>query len=90
LAGADKLTLREWTAAVIGELQAAGFEASEFKGFPLVKRPEIFAESVRLLKFHTTLAADRRIYTEGMLFTPRGIAWDLPPESVTPTPPLTQ
>ncbi len=66
------MTLGEWTAAVIEELKAAGFDAREHQGFPLVQRPEDFQEGVRLLKFHTTLPADREIYAEGMIFVPAG------------------
>ena len=66
------MTLAEWTGAIIAELQAAGFVASEYQGFPLVKRPESIEEGVRLLKFTTTFPADREIYSEGMLFVPVG------------------
>ncbi len=33
------MTLPEWTAAIIAELQAAGFAAEEHQGFPLVPMP---------------------------------------------------
>ena len=66
------MTLPEWTASIIAELRAAGFEASEYQGFPLAQTPRSIAEGVRFLKFHTTLAADRTIYKEGVLFVPAG------------------
>jgi hypothetical protein len=71
------VTCQEWTAKVTAELQAAGFDVIECCGFPLVK-PNFDGsraghdERVRLLKFHTTLPTDRRIYAEGMLFLPAG------------------
>ena len=69
-----KLSRKEWTSTVTGELKAAGFEVSEYAGFPLVKEPEQIEQSVRLLKFQTSLATERQIYAEGMLFLPAG-AW---------------
>lgn len=66
------MTLQEWTATVIAELTSAGFEVSEYQGFPLVKIPATMQQSVRFLKFNTTLAADRTIYAEGCLFVPAG------------------
>jgi hypothetical protein len=66
------MTLQEWTAEVTSELRAAGFEVSEYQGFPLVKTPTSMSEGARFLKFHTSLAADRRIYSEGCLFVPAG------------------
>ena len=68
------MTLPEWTKSVMDELRAAGFEVSEYQGFPLVQTPADFQEGVRLLKFHTSLAADRTIYSEGMLYAPAGAA----------------
>ena len=66
------MTLPEWTKSIIDELTAAGFETSEYQGFPLVKIPTTHAEGVRFLKFHTTLPADRTMYAEGCLFVPAG------------------
>ena len=67
------MTLGEWTTIIIAELKANGFEASEYQGFPLVKRPESHEEGVRLLKFFPKqFPADREIYAEGMLFIPAG------------------
>jgi hypothetical protein len=66
------MTLVEWTAEVSVELQKAGFEVREYKGFPLVPRPASHEDTVRLIKFRTLLAADRSIYLEGMLFVPAG------------------
>ena len=66
------MTLAEWTGTIIAELHAAGFAATEYQGFPLVKRPESIEEGVRLLKLKTTFPADREIYGEGMLFVPAG------------------
>lgn len=66
------MTLQEWTAAVSAELKTAGFEVSEYQGFPLVKRPPLFEDGVKLLKLKLSLATDRRIYAEGMLFVPYG------------------
>lgn len=68
------MTLEQWTDEIIAELKAAGFDATNHKGFPLVKMPSTHLDGVRFLKFHTTLAADRRIYAEGCLFVPVG-AW---------------
>jgi hypothetical protein len=66
------MTLSEWTSVVSSELRSAGFEVSEYRGFPLVKPGESHLEKYRLLKFSTSLPADRRIYAEGMLFVPAG------------------
>jgi hypothetical protein len=66
------VTLQEWTQSIIDELTAAGFEATTYQGFPLAPMPTTQQEGVRFLKFHTTLAADRRIYAEGCLFVPAG------------------
>jgi hypothetical protein len=71
------MTLPEWTKSIIDELTAAGFEAREYKGFPIATIPAGdgmagHLERVRFLKFHTTLAADRRMYAEGCLFSPAG------------------
>lgn len=67
------MTLQQWTTIIIAELKANGFEAREYQGFPLVKRPESHEEGVRLLKFSTKqFPADREIYAEGMLFMPAG------------------
>jgi hypothetical protein len=68
------MTLQEWTAEVMAELKAAGFEVSEYQRFPFVKAPTSMQEGVRLLKFTTSLAADRTLYAEGMLFVPAGSA----------------
>lgn len=68
------MTLDEWTARIIDELKAAGFGASVYQGFPLVAMPSTHEEGVRFLKFKPTLAADRRIYSEGCLLVPAG-AW---------------
>jgi hypothetical protein len=69
------VTLQEWTAQIIAELKAAGFDAAEHEGFPLMKMPETHFAIVRLLKLRLSLATDRRIYAEGMLFVPTG-AWE--------------
>lgn len=66
------MTLQEWTAAVTAELVAAGFEVSDYQGFPLVKTPESHTEKYRFLNFSTTMGASRRIYAEGVLFVPAG------------------
>jgi hypothetical protein len=68
------MTLEEWHTAILTELRVAGFQATTYQGFPLVERPDLFSEGVRLLKFQTSLPCDRRIYAEGMLFVPAG-AW---------------
>lgn len=67
------MTLAEWTAIVIAEVRAAGFECDEYEGFPLAPRPHTRADSVRLIKLDLSLRADRHIYAEGMLFTPAGL-----------------
>jgi hypothetical protein len=64
------MTLPEWTQQLKDELTREGFEVSDYQGFPLVKKPKSFSETVRLLDFQTSLDADRRIYGEGMLFLP--------------------
>jgi hypothetical protein len=64
------MTLDEWSNQITGELVAAGFSVSLYEGFPLVKQPEQLDEKVRLLKFRTSLRADRLVYAEGMLFAP--------------------
>ncbi len=66
------MTLAEWTVQISAELEAAGFAVSQYDGLPLVPRPESHHETVRLLNFQTSLACDRRIYSEGMLFAPLG------------------
>jgi len=66
------MTLPEWTATIIAELRSAGFEASEYAGLPLAQDPGTIAEKIRFLKFRTSLAADRTIYKEGVLFVPAG------------------
>ena len=70
------MTLQQWTAQILLELQAAGFKAREHQGFPLMQMPDGHLEIVRLLKFRTSLGSDRRIYAEGMLFLPAG-SWKL-------------
>ena len=69
------MTLAEWTNTIVEELKTAGFRCSVHKGFPLLKMPDKHWEIVRLLKFTSSLACDRRIYSEGMLFVPPG-AWE--------------
>jgi hypothetical protein len=64
------MTLPEWTQQLKDELTREGFEVSDYQGFPLVKMPQARNEAVKLLKFKTSLSADRRIYGEGMLFLP--------------------
>jgi hypothetical protein len=66
------MNLAEWTAAVSAELKGAGFDVSEYLGFPLVRPPESHLERVRLLKFKTSAACERTIYAEGMIFMPIG------------------
>jgi hypothetical protein len=69
------MKLTQWTATVIANLKAAGFEVSEYQGFPLVNRPESLEETERLLNFSVIgFPADRTIYAEGMLFVPAGSA----------------
>ncbi len=69
------MMLVEWADTIVAELKAAGFSVTVHEGFPLVKRPATHDDRVRLLKFRTSLSADRRIYAEGMLFVPPG-AWE--------------
>ena len=66
------MTLAEWTQTIVEELTAAGFEATTYQGFPIVKMPTTLLDGIRFLEFRTTLAADRRIYAEGCLFAPAG------------------
>lgn len=67
------MTLQEWTAQVVADLREAGFHVEEYEGFPLAPMPGSVDETVRLLKFTTSLATDRFIYKEGMLFVPGGL-----------------
>lgn len=67
------MTLQEWTAQIVDELKREGFDASQYQGFPLVKPEMSTRERVRLLKFATSLGAERHIYAEGMLFIPSGL-----------------
>lgn len=64
------IPLPKWTAQIKKELTRAGFEVSEFEGFPLVKIPKKQEESVRLLRFSTSLAANRRILDDSVVFLP--------------------
>lgn len=66
------MTLLEWTKAISDELTAAGFNVSQHEGFPLVNTPEGLEEKVRILKLKLSLPTSRRIYSEGILFTPLG------------------
>lgn len=66
------MTLQEWSAAVRAEFTAAGFEVSEYHGFPLVTCPADVESGVRLLKFRSQFPLDKRIYAEGMLLVPAG------------------
>ena len=71
------MTLEEWTESIVSELRQAGFDVEVYQGFPLAK-PNVedtlegHQERVRLLKFRTTLASDRRLYSEGLLYLPAG------------------
>lgn len=65
------MTLAEWTAATRAALEAAGYAVEDWNGFPLVKRPASFGETLRLLEFQPPLAGTHRtIAAQGMLFTP--------------------
>jgi hypothetical protein len=69
------MTLKEWSQSVTDELKAAGFEVSDYQGFPIVPMQATHEERVRFLKFRTTAPSDRRIYAEGCLFIPAG-SWE--------------
>ncbi len=66
------MKLPEWTAALITECRAAGFEVSEYRGFPLVQRPPDIINGVRFLKRQFSLRVERCIYAEGCLLLPPG------------------
>jgi hypothetical protein len=66
------MTLEQWTKDVKASLSAAGFDVSEYQGFPLVKRPPNWDDGLRLLKFEPCYPCAKRIYAEGMLFVPFG------------------
>ena len=65
-------TFDEWTKQIIEDFRGAGFTVGSYLGFPLVEMPSVLAESVRLIKFHGSVSADKRIYAEGMLLVPAG------------------
>lgn len=66
------MRLDEWKTILISELKAAGFEVGEYQGLPLVQMPTTFEETCRLLELRTSVACDRSIYEEGMIFLPVG------------------
>lgn len=66
------MELTQWSAAVTGELVAAGFTVNLYRGFPLVKMPSTPDAIRRLLKLKLSLACDLTVYAEGGLFTPVG------------------
>lgn len=47
------MTLKEWTAEVIEDFQAAGYTVTEYQGFPLVEMPTegTIQERAKLIKF---------------------------------------
>ena len=59
-----------------GELAAGGFEVGEVQGFPIVKCPATVEDCARVITFPLSLAVERRIYKEGMLFIPAG-SWEV-------------
>lgn len=66
------MTLSQWKTTLLSELEAAGFAVGEYQGFPLVKLPEKFEDTCRLLELRTSVATDRSIYDDGMIFLPVG------------------
>jgi hypothetical protein len=69
------MTLEEAVKDISDELRAAGFQVSDYQGFPLAQTNlaegmDAHMERVRLLKFRTRIPCDRRIYAEGMIFIP--------------------
>lgn len=66
------MQLPEWTATMMAECRAAGFEVSEYSGFPLVTRPADLVNGVRFLKHQFSMAVERSIYAEGCLLLPPG------------------
>lgn len=66
------MTLPEWTAKITEEAQAAGFQVTEYEGFPLIATPESFDDKYRFLKFKFSMSTDKRIYSEGILIVPAG------------------
>ena len=65
-------TPQEWLTQIGKDLDAGGFTWRWFEGFPLVERPRLHQDGIRLLKFRTTYGCEKRIYAEGMLFVPPG------------------
>lgn len=71
MSDSDQMSLVEWREIVMSEVRGAGFEVSEFHGWPLVKTPESFDDKYKFLKLRFTVPAVRTIYSEGVLITPR-------------------
>lgn len=67
------MNLKEWTAQVSKEFLAAGFEVTEYQGFPLVKAPPAMNEMIRFLEFKASIPVSRIMYAEGCILTPAGI-----------------
>lgn len=65
-----RLTFEEWSGAVKAELAAAGFEADDHQGFPIVRRSISFERKYALLKLSLSMPVEKRIYSDGVLFLP--------------------
>jgi hypothetical protein len=72
---ADLVTIAAFSSILrdLAELKAAGFEARDYQGFPLMKMPAAHAQ----IKFRPSVAADRRVYAEGCCSS-RLLVGDLP------------
>lgn len=69
------MTLKEWTAEVIEDFQAAGYTVTNHEGFPLVAMPitGTLQDRVELIKFWGgRWAVEKQIFNEGMLLLPVG------------------
>lgn len=69
------MTLKEWTAEVIEDFQAAGYTVTEYQGFPLVEMPTegTIQERAELIKFRGgRWAVEKQIFDKGMLLLPVG------------------
>lgn len=66
----QQMKFEECSKMIQTELREAGFDVSEYKGFPLIKMPATHTERIRLLEFQTSFLCNRQIFFEGMLFVP--------------------
>jgi hypothetical protein len=65
------MTFQEWCLSIVQELREAGLPVTVYAGFPLIKEPLTYEQRLRALDLRLSMPAERRIYSEGMLFIPR-------------------